>query len=449
MKKSLTKLIGISLLAAAMTVTSFPMNVRAAEITEQTTTESAQDESSMKNSPLSVDLDEEKTETVDLSATKEGNNYPVVLVHGFMGWGRDEVGGFKYWGGTVDLQEKMRDAGYEVYTATVGPVSSNWDRACDLYAYIVGGRVDYGEAHAKKFGHERYGRTYPGIYKNISNERKIHLVGHSMGGQTVRALTQLLSEGSEEERAYGQNNLSPLFEGGKHWIHSVTTIATPNDGTTAADGNPIVDMASPAFGILGAATGHNALVQNVFDFKLDQWGLTKRRNELQFSYLRRLLNSDIWYKTKDISSYDLSTYGAEELNKWVKAQPDVYYFSWTVCATKESILTGHQIPQPGVMNKMFYPNSFVMGKYTRNEAGKPVIDESWWPNDGYVNCISENGPKLGSHDVIVDYDGTPEKGEWNAMPTLMNMDHEDIIGRFGNVKNWYINRCEQLSKLPM
>ncbi|AOR24645.1 esterase/lipase family protein [Clostridium taeniosporum] len=442
MKRYLTKLLGISLLSVAMTGTNFTARVNAAQITENPSVLIESSDTVESQEPIKT------SEAFDLDETSESNNYPIVLVHGFLGWGRDEVGGFKYWGGTNDLQEKMRDAGYEVYTATVGPVSSNWDRACELYAYIVGGTVDYGAAHSKKYGHARYGKTYSGLYKKISDTNKIHLVGHSMGGQTIRTLTQLLSEGYQEERDYPQENLSPLFKGGKHWIYSVTTIATPNDGTTAADGNPMVNFASSAFGALAATTGTSSITSSLFDFKLDQWGLKKQDNESHLHYVTRVLNSDIWTHTKDISSYDLTTYGAEELNKWVKAQPDVYYFSWTVCATKEGILTGHHIPQPGVMNKMFYPNAIVMGKYTRNKSGKPVIDKSWWPNDGYVNCISENGPKLGSNDTIVDYDGTPEKGEWNAMPTLMNMDHEDIIGRFANVQGWYLNLCKQLNSLP-
>lgn len=57
----------------------------------------------------------------------KNNNYPIVLVRG-----------------------------YEVYTATVGPIVSNWDRACELYAYIKGGRVDYGKIHSEKYGHSRY-----------------------------------------------------------------------------------------------------------------------------------------------------------------------------------------------------------------------------------------------------------------------------------------------------
>ena len=27
------------------------------------------------------------------------NNYTIVLIHGFMGWGPNEMGGYRYWGG--------------------------------------------------------------------------------------------------------------------------------------------------------------------------------------------------------------------------------------------------------------------------------------------------------------------------------------------------------------
>ena len=67
---------------------------------------------------------------------RAGNDYPFVLVHGFTGWGRDELLGFKYWGGFNDLQESLNQAGYRTYTGVVGPFASNWDRACELYAYI-------------------------------------------------------------------------------------------------------------------------------------------------------------------------------------------------------------------------------------------------------------------------------------------------------------------------
>ena len=66
------------------------------------------------------------------------------------------------------------------------------DRACELYAQISGGTVDYGAVHAEKHGHNRFGRTYSGFAPNWSETNKVHLVGHSMGGQTIRTLVQLL-----------------------------------------------------------------------------------------------------------------------------------------------------------------------------------------------------------------------------------------------------------------
>ena len=79
------------------------------------------------------------------------------------GWGADEGINdlIPYWGATTGaLMPKLRENGYECYDASVGPISSCWDRACELYAQMVGDTVDYGEAHAKAHNHARYGRTY-------------------------------------------------------------------------------------------------------------------------------------------------------------------------------------------------------------------------------------------------------------------------------------------------
>ena len=32
------------------------------------------------------------------AAENEGNNYPIVFVHGLGGWGEDEFAGYPYWG---------------------------------------------------------------------------------------------------------------------------------------------------------------------------------------------------------------------------------------------------------------------------------------------------------------------------------------------------------------
>jgi triacylglycerol esterase/lipase EstA (alpha/beta hydrolase family) len=58
------------------------------------------------------------------------NSDPIVLVHGFAGWGRDELFGlYPHWGGTTDLQEELKKLGYDTVTAASGPTSSTWDRA--------------------------------------------------------------------------------------------------------------------------------------------------------------------------------------------------------------------------------------------------------------------------------------------------------------------------------
>ena len=76
----------------------------------------------------------------DTTAADDGNDYPIVLVHGLFGWGGTEIANLNYWGGFSSLQQMLTDADYEVYTPSIGPVASNWDRACELYAYLVGTR---------------------------------------------------------------------------------------------------------------------------------------------------------------------------------------------------------------------------------------------------------------------------------------------------------------------
>ena len=111
---------------------------------------------------------------------------PVVFVHGLMGWG--ERAGLNsvlpYWGMTTgSLTAYLNSLGYETYSATVGPISSAWDRACELYAQLTGTTVDYGAAHAAAHDHARYGITYDRpLFDGWGTRRAVNLVGHSFGG---------------------------------------------------------------------------------------------------------------------------------------------------------------------------------------------------------------------------------------------------------------------------
>jgi len=395
-----------------------------------------------------------------------GSLRPLVLVHGAFGFGRDELWGYRYWGGPVDIQEGLRRRGYPTFTAEVGPVSSNWDRACELYACIRGGRVDYGEAHAGRHGHERFGRTYPGLYPEwgasdpfTGRTRTVHLVGHSLGGQTARVLVQLLAEGSPEERAVSRGGaLSPLFAGGHDWVTSVTTISTPHDGTTA----------TVRFAAEGLELGMSVLLTlsgtsepAVYDFRLDQWGLQPRPESSVLAYRRLVAASPVWSNLEDTSLRDGSPEGARELNRWVHAQPGVYYFSWATEETYRDPLSGTRVPGWG-MNPNLVLLSRFLGSYSAAEQGGVQVDESWWPNDGLVNTCSMDGPTLGSSDRIVPYPGSeagaPRPGVWNFMGVLESVDHLDIVGLdplwrehprgSDSLLDWYASLARMLTALP-
>ena len=154
------------------------------------------------------------------------NKYPMIFVHGMFGWGSavgiDKI--IPYWGSSAgNLMNFMTEFGYECYSASVGPVSSAWDCACELYAQLTGTRVDYGIAHSEYHSHNRYGRTYrEPLVKNFENS-KIHLIGHSHGGQVIRLLAHLLAYGDENEmQATDKNDISGLFTGGKENLISVS-----------------------------------------------------------------------------------------------------------------------------------------------------------------------------------------------------------------------------------
>lgn len=379
------------------------------------------------------------------SLPKLNNNYPIVMVHGLFGWGNDELYGINYWGGENSLKDILTQKGYTVFTPTIGSISSNWDRACELYAYLKGGTVDYGEAHSKKDGHYRYGRTYPGVYpqwgsSDANGTKKIHLVGHSMGGETIRILAQLLENGDADEMNCNKTNLNPLFKGGNHWIDSVTTIATPHDGSQEDERKQNLEpLVHDFFAAIASSTGRFDSTNPCFDFKLDQWGLKKEANESYESYYKRVFSSNIWKDTNDLSIWDLSQEGAKELNSWVKAQKNIYYFSISCVDTHKDLLTGHQVPNIN-MNPLLLKSSIFMGKYTNFTPGKVQVDSSWWRNDGIVSVKSAIGPHEGSEDKIVTYDpnALPEKGVWNYMGEINNIDHIEVVLQHNPIYRKYL-----------
>jgi triacylglycerol esterase/lipase EstA (alpha/beta hydrolase family) len=119
---------------------------------------------------------------------------PIVLVPGFLGPSRDDEDHderrrvFQYWGEAQALGSPES----QVICVWPGGLSSLHDRACEIFYQIKGGVVDYGEDHSLQFGHARFGRKYRGSYTSWSRDFPIHVVGHSLGGSTVRMLQVLI-----------------------------------------------------------------------------------------------------------------------------------------------------------------------------------------------------------------------------------------------------------------
>jgi triacylglycerol lipase len=275
-------------------------------------------------------------------------------------------------------------------------------------------------------------------------------------------LIQLLKEAKDEEieavlgeditqerieTAIENNELSPLFTGNHSWVRSATTISTPHDGTTMADAVlGAIPFAQQLIGFVGGMAGIED--EPIYDFKLDQWDLKMEDDECYIDYMDRVWSSPIWEDTKDISAWDLKPDGAKELNEWVKAQPDVYYFSWATEETRQHLITGFHVPEIG-MNISLIPMALHMGSYTRNDNRVP-IDETWWQNDGVVNTNSMDGPSVGAADEIVDFDGTAQEGKWNYMGKIDSTDHMEIVG-LGTVwrqKDFYRDQADLLGSLP-
>ena len=371
---------------------------------------------------------------------------PVVFVHGLMGWGqRAGINAvLPYWGMTTgSLTSYLNSLGYETYSATVGPISSAWDRACELYAQLTGTTVDYGAAHAAAHDHARYGITYDQpLFSGWGTKRAVNLVGHSFGGATTRQFLELMANGSAEEVAAAKTagtEPSPLFTGGKSsWVHSMTEIAAPHNGTTFIESNgTIMDVATNLSETLAKGFGITE-IKNLYDFQLEQFGIYKDPNETVLETLQRVFSTD-FMSHNDNAFLDLTIDKSLEINDGIGIEPNVYYFSYAGNQTVQDPVSGNYIPS-AKMWTLFYPGAVNMGKYyDKYTAGGFYIDKSWRPNDGMVNTVSAFYPIHSDGTCLTkdgkqgwtNYDGYSninfKPGIWYVMP-VQSFDHIQFVG---------------------
>lgn len=382
------------------------------------------------------------------------NNYPIVLVHGFLGWGPEEMVGYKYWGGFWDIEEYLEEEGFTVITVSVGPVSSNWERAVEVYYQLKGGQVDYGKNHADKFSviQKPEGKIYTGFYPDWDAEHPVHLIGHSMGGQTIRMLDYLLENSFFIDSLKIKNEESELFgQSLSGRIKSITTISSPHNGTTYFD---VRIKTLPFFqNFIGLAA---VIGSDFYNFDLQHWDLEQKEGESWQDYYDRMDNHAAW-ESKNISNWDISIDGARELNTYVKANPEIYYFSFGTTASIRDPLTGFHVP----VNRVFVSllsNVKKIGQEITYFADGTKTDSTWFENDGVVNTNSMWGPTTGLNgpDRIVKYSfgETLFPGQWYTFGPY-EMDHYYVIGQAiinkkkrNKLYKIYSDHCQLLYTLP-
>ncbi len=359
-----------------------------------------------------------------LSADGWNTNYAYVFVHGLSGWGSyDKV--YKlmpYWGMFGgDLMEYLNRKGFKAYAASVDPSGSAWDRACELYAQLTGTRVDYGKAHSKRCGHERFGEDFTGraLIPAFGEKAKINLLGHSFGGATVRMFAAVMANGSaEEQKATPKNELSPYFAGGKaSWIYSLTTLAAPHNGTTAYCRS---DEEEPKQNPLEAAMKD---LMNKF---------TKQKKEDRIE--------------SDHADYDMTLDNARALNETLTISKSTYYFSYA-CSCTEQQSDGTWQVKNSMTELMFRSSGNRLGKLNGVTEGGVVYDESWRENDGLVNTVSAKAP-FGQPQKNFDAANVP-RGVWNVMPVVQG-DHMALEGglfHVNDIKPFYTEHLERINRL--
>jgi len=382
------------------------------------------------------------------------NKYPVILLHGFMGFGeQDGIDKFwSYWGFRPDIHliQYLRSENYEVFAPSIGPVGSAWDRACDAYYRIIGGTVDYGKVHSEKYHHARFGRTYPGIlpdWGQPGRHEKIDLVGHSFGGPTVIEVCQLFSFGDEDERrGTDPEDLSPLFAGGHgDLIHTVTTMSGVNNGTLMASALGVKGMTAATYFVLMIASMVGETRWTKFwDFKLQHFGIGKFADQIgkhgkfrsPFSHLDHV-HDYAYNMDRDNSGREMQVEVIQPLNQALKMDPHIYYFAQRADSSVPGRKGDGSCRPKFPMDPLCFFSGFLTGRFTSPELARYGVgsDPLWRSNDGFVNVRGQSAP-LNLPSEEADYSTDFKPGIWYNMP-IEKGDHMFWIGLWRSRKSFF------------
>ncbi|KAL1556734.1 lipase-like [Salvia divinorum] len=338
----------------------------------------------------------------------------IVLVHGIFGFGKGKLGGLSYFAGAEKKDER-------VLVPDLGSLTSIYDRARELFYYLKGGQVDYGEEHSKACGHTQFGRVYDkGHYPDWDEDHPIHFVGHSAGGQVVRVLQQMLADKAFK----GYENTSP------NWVLSITSLSGAFNGTTRAyldgiqpeDGKsmkPVCLLQLCRIGVILYDWFDIPWLKNYYNFGFDHFNMSWKQIGI-WGLVNCLMGKTGPFASGDWILPDLTIQGSIRLNSNMQTFPDTYYFSYATKQTRK--VMGITVPF-GLLG--IHPLLFIrvlqMSVWRHPPDVPPPYkgyrDKEWWDNDGALNTISMTHPRLPvehpNHLVVKDSECQPlQPGIW-------------------------------------
>lgn len=315
---------------------------------------------------------------------------PIVLVHGIFGFGQGRLGGLSYFAGAEKKDER-------VLVPDLGSLTSIYDRARELFYYLKGGQVDYGEEHSRACGHSQFGRIYEqGHYPEWDEDHPIHFVGHSAGAQVVRVLQQMLAD-----KAFKGHETSP------NWVLSITSLSGAFNGTTRTyydgmqpeDGmtmKPICLLQLCRLGVIIYDWFDIPWLKSYYNFGFDHFNMSWRKIGV-WGLVDCLLGNAGPFASEDWILPDLTIQGSMRLNSHLQTFPDTYYFSYATKRTRQ--LLGYTVPS-GILG--IHPLLFIRVLQMCMWSHPPDVpppykgyrDEDWWDNDGALNTISMMYPRF-------------------------------------------------------
>ncbi|KAI9070624.1 hypothetical protein K1719_047413 [Acacia pycnantha] len=298
------------------------------------------------------------------------------------------LGGLSYFAGAEKKDER-------VLVPDLGSLTSIHDRARELFYYLKGGQIDYGEEHSIAYGHSQFGRIYEqGHYPEWDEDHPIHFVGHSAGAQVARVLQQMLADKAFK----GYEDTS------ENWVLSITALSGAFNGTTRT----YLDGIQPEDG---------TTLKPICLLQICRIG-TIIYDWLDISMLKTYYN--FGFDHFNMSWRKMGISGSIKLNYHLHTFPNTYYFSYATKRTRK--ILGVTLPSSITgIHPLLFIRVLQMTQW-RHPSDVPLPykgyrDEDWQDNDGALNTISMTHPRFPiehpNHFIEKDSDCEPlQPGIW-------------------------------------